>query len=273
MSEVRGRLCLMRRTPGDPFPPQPTSPPTIDDDFSTGELGSVWVPHYLPHWTTPDRSAARLAFTPGGLDLRIDEDQLKWRPEDAPMRVSNLQTATFSGEPGSNVGTHRHRSDGLDVRTHTPTSMRYTPTAGRVDVTLRASTDADCMSAIWLVGTEHDDPRDSGEICVAEIDADAVGGSTRVRCGLKAHHDDRLRTDMITTTVPHDAARLLTWSVEWGGGVTTIGCEGRVVAEFDQAPAYPLMLLIDVFEMSDGRGSYPKIATVRHVQAWSINSH
>ena len=263
----------MLRTPGDPLSPPPTSAPAIDDDFSNGELAPVWVPHYLPHWTTADRSAARLAFTPEGLDLRIEEDQLEWRPEDAPMRVSNLQTATFSGALGSNVGTHSHRSDGLLVRSHTPTSLRYAPTAGRVDVTLRASTDPDCMTAIWLVGTEHDDPRDSGEICVAEIDADAIGASTRVRCGIKAHHDERLRTDMIATTVPHDASRFLTWSVEWGGGVTTIGCEGRLVACFDQAPAYPQMLLIDVFEMSPGRGDYPKAATVRRVRAWSTQSH
>ncbi|SIR94492.1 hypothetical protein [Microbacterium sp. RURRCA19A] len=247
--------------------------PDIDDDFSSETLGEVWVPHYLPHWTTPARSAARVRSVPDGLELRIEEDQPDWRPEDAPLRVSNLQTATYSGGLGSHVGTHRHRPDGLEVRTPTPLSLRYVPTAGRIDVTLSASTDPDCMTAIWLVGIEHDDPRDSGEICVAEIDADAIGDITYVRCGIKAHHDDRLRTDVITTSVPHDAGRPLTWTVEWGGGVTIIGLEGRVVAEFDQAPAYPQMLLIDVFEMSSGSGTYPKAATVHHVKAWSMKSH
>lgn len=259
--------------PGDPLPPPPSSVLAINAHFSSGELGPTWVPHYLPHWTTPDRSAARLTFTPEGLNLLIEEGQLEWRPEDAPMRVSSLQTATFSGARGSTVGTHRHRSDGLVVRTPTPTSLRYAPTAGRVEVTLRASTDADCMTAIWLVGTEHDDPRDSGEICVAEIDADAVGASTRVRCGFKSHLDDRLRDDMIVTTVPHDAGHFLTWTVEWGGGVTMIGCEGRIVAAFDQAPAYPQMLLVDVFEMAPGRGTYPKAATIESVRTWSHHSH
>lgn len=91
---------------------------------------------------------------------------------------------------------------------------------------------------------------------------------TREICGA-----NELRTDMITTSVPHDAGRPLTWTVEWGGGVTIIGLEGRVFAEFDQAPAYPQMLLIDVFEMSPGCGTYPKAATVHHVKAWSIASH
>ncbi len=228
----------MRRTPGDPFPPQPTSPPTIDDDFSTGELGSVWVPHYLPHWTTPDRSAARLAFTPGGLDLRIDEDQLEWRPEDAPMRVSNLQTALLLGSPGR---TWEHTATVPTASTFARTHRRACDTRRLPAVSTSrcgpAPTPTACPPSGWSApNTTIRATRVRS--ASREIDADAVGGSTRVRCGLKAHHDDRLRTDMITTTVPHDAARLLTWSVEWGGGVTTIGCEGRVVAEFDQAPAY-----------------------------------
>lgn len=54
------------------------------------------------------------------------------------------------------------------------------------------------MLAVWLVGTEQFDARDSGEVCLFEIDADAVGdGATRARLGIKAHHDDRLRTEMI----------------------------------------------------------------------------
>ena len=257
---------------GAPLPPAPDVAPDIDDDFSRGFLNSRWVAHYLPHWTTPGRSAARWGFTPTGLELRIEEGQLDWRPEDAPLRVSNLQTATFSGPVGSAVGTHRHRPDGLVVRTRTPTDIRYAPRSGRVDVTLRASTDANCMTAVWLVGTEHEDPRDSGEICVAEIDADAVGAQTSIRCGIKAHRDDRVTTDMITTTIPYDAGEFLTWTVVWGGGVTTIGCEGIVVADFAQSPGYPQMLLIDIFEMSPGTGNYPKSATVRRVRAWSTES-
>lgn len=30
----------------------------FDERFDDGLLDR-WVPHYLPHWTTPDRSAAR----------------------------------------------------------------------------------------------------------------------------------------------------------------------------------------------------------------------
>src|SRR5690349_14042556 len=74
------------------------------EDFAGPRLDpGRWVEHYLPHWTTPDRSRARYDLLPhdpagagGGLRLRIDADQLDWRAEDAPLRVSNLQTAVFS---------------------------------------------------------------------------------------------------------------------------------------------------------------------------------
>jgi len=59
-----------------------------------------WVGHYLPHWTTPERSRARYDLTAAGPRLRSDADQPDWRPEDAPLRVSNLQTATFAGPLG-----------------------------------------------------------------------------------------------------------------------------------------------------------------------------
>lgn len=271
MSEPHGTLRSMTPCCGDAFPSAPARPADIDDDFSGGILNDVWVPHYLPHWTTPDRSRARTRFTPAGLDLLIEKGQPDWREEDAPLRVSNLQTATFSGPVGSRRGIHRHRPDGLRVRTVTPSRLAFAPTAGRVEVTLRASRDPDCMTAIWLVGTEHEDPRDAGEICVAEIDADAIGPRTRVRCGIKAHHDDRLTNDMVTASVDHDAGTFLTWAVEWAEGVVTIGCEGRVVARFSQAPSYPMMLLIDIFELSADRGTYPKATTVRHVRAWDLN--
>ncbi len=36
------------------------------EDFDGSALDdSRWVPHYLPQWTTPDRSAARYDLRPG----------------------------------------------------------------------------------------------------------------------------------------------------------------------------------------------------------------
>jgi hypothetical protein len=259
----------------EPLPPRKeelplasSRPPDVDEDFADGPDDRWWVPHYLPHWTTPDRSEARFRVAPDGLELRIEADQLDWRPEDAPLRVSNLQTGTYSGPFGSERGTHRHRQ-GLRVRTQTPRRLLFAPSAGRVDLTVSATTDDSCMLAAWLVGTEHLSPDDSGEICVFEIDADAIGTTTTARCGIKAHHDPRLVTDMAEVRLPIDATRPHTWTVIWGEAGTTIGCEGLVVRRSPQAPRYPLFLMVDVFEIGPARGTYPKTATIHRVRAWS----
>ena len=248
--------------------PAPSRSPDFSDDFLDGLDAAKWIAHYLPQWTVPERSEARYRIVDSGLELRIDADQRDWREEDAPMRVSNLQTAVFSGAVGSTRGTHRHRPDGLEVRTAFPTRLLFAPSRGRVDVTVAASTDDGCMLAAWLVGTEHLDENDSGEICIFEIDADAVSATSRARTGIKAHHDPRLTTDMAEVVLPFDASSPHTWTVIWGDGETTIGCEGRVLRRMPQAPEYPMMLLIDLFEVGAPSGTYPKTAVISEVRAW-----
>lgn len=252
------------------LPDAPTRRPDIEDDFADGPRPDLWVAHYLPHWTTPDRSAARFETADDGVLLRIDADQPDWRPEDAPLRVSNLQTGVHSGRLGSSDGTHRHRPDGLAVRTVTPTQLLWAPSSGRVDIAVSASRDGGCMLAAWLVGTEHERADAAGEICVFEIDAEAIGSHRSVaRSGVKAHSDPRLDTDMAEVPLPFDASRPHTWTVIWGGGETVIGCEGIVVRRVPQAPDYPLFLLIDLFEVAAPAGSYPKTASVHHVRGWN----
>jgi hypothetical protein len=249
------------------LPPAPRRPPDLDEDFRAGLSPERWVPGYLPQWTTPERARAHYALVEDGIELRIDADQLDWRPEDAPLRVSNLQTGLYSGPLGSRLGTHRHR-DELEVRTETPLSLLFAPSAGRVEVTVSASRAENCMLAAWLVGTEHRSPTESGELCIFEIDADAIGRTTRARTGLKAHHDPALTTDMAEVTLPFDASEPHTWTVIWGDGETTIGCEDRVLRHLKQAPAYPLFLMLDFFELGPRGGRYPKSATVHRVRAW-----
>ena len=156
------------------------------EDFPGTEVDpSRWVTHYLPQWTTPERSAARYDLLPGVLRLRIDADQPAWRPDDGGMRVSNLQTGSFSGGVGSDRGTHRHRPD-LRVTTAVPTRRLYTPSRGLVEARLRATPDPTCMLAVWLVGLEEAAPDQSGEICIAELYGSAVGGFTGPAEGRRA---------------------------------------------------------------------------------------
>lgn len=72
------------------------------------------------------------------------------------------------------------------------------------------------MHAAWLVGTEHLNAEHAGEICVFEIDAAAIGPTSRARAGIKAHGDPRLLTDMAEVEILFDASRPHTWTAIWG---------------------------------------------------------
>lgn len=229
---------------------------------------ACWVPSYLPHWTTPDRSAARYSFDADGLRLRIDADQLEWRTEDGPMRVSNLQTGTFSGPWGSPEGQHRHRPD-LAVVTPQPTRRLWTPSSGLVEAELRASPDPACMLALWLIGFEER-PEDSGELCVAELFGRHSTRLASINVGVKAHHDPRLRDDMATVELEVDTTDWHSYAVAWDDDGARFYVDDRLVHRSAQRLGYPMQVMVDLFEFPDGPdrdpSAYPKTAGVRLVR-------
>jgi hypothetical protein len=245
------------------------------DGFESGRVDPArWVDHYLPHWTTPDRSAARYTLGAGGLRLLIEADQPAWLPQDGPMRVSNLQTGSFSGRLGSDRGQHRHRTD-LVVRTPQPTRRLWAPTSGLVEATVRATADPTCMLAVWLVGLEESSPRDAGEICVAELFGDAVGPRrSRVRLGVKAHHDDRLRTDMTDLVLDLDATEAHTYAASWDAERICFYVDDGLVHVVEQTLTYPLQLMVDLFEFPASAErdpeAYPKSAQVLRVRGYRL---
>ena len=236
------------------------------EDFTEPSLSADrWVPHYLPHWTTPERSAARYDTGSGVLRLRIDADQPAWRTDDGELRVSNLQTGSASGQ-------HRHRPD-LVVVTPTPTRRLYTPTEGLVEAELRASTDPTCMLALWLVGLEDGAPERSGELCVAELFGDAMGPErSGVRMGVKAHRDPRLHDDMTEELLELDASQWHRYGVAWSAEGADFLVDDRIVRSVDQPIGDELQLMVDLFEFPLGperpASAYPKTAEVRHVRGW-----
>jgi hypothetical protein len=243
------------------------------DDFTGPALDpDRWLDHYLPQWTTPDRSAARYRLDGDGLLLLIEADQPAWRPEDGELRVSNLQTGSFSGPVGSRLGQHRH-TDALVVRTPQPTRRLWAPTAGLVEVTASASPDPSCMLGLWLVGLEESAPEDSGEICLAELFGNAIGpGRSQVRLGIKAHHDPRLTTDMVDLVLDLDATEPHRYAAAWDAGRVRFWVDGVLVRSLPQGTSYPQTLMIDLFEFPVGPerdpGDYPKSARVHEVRAY-----
>lgn len=243
------------------------------DGFDGGRLDPArWVDHYLPHWTTAERSAAHYVLEGDGVRLLVEVDQPAWRTQDGPMRVSNLQTGSFSGPRGSSVGQHRHRQD-LRVISPQPTRRLWTPSSGLVEARLRGSADPTCMLAIWLIGFEEASPQQSGEICIAELYGDAIGPRrSRVRMGIKAHHDPHLRTDMADFLLDLDATEEHTYAAEFDARGVRFFVDDTLVRIIDQPLNYPLQLMVDLFEfpVGDDRESdrYPKSATVRAVRGY-----
>lgn len=253
----------------------------LDERFDAPELDrTTWLPQYLPHWSTSERSAARYEVggaTGGrGLRLRIDADQPAWAPEwNGGLRVSNLQTGSFSGPAGSPVGQHRFRPD-LVVREPQPERRLCLPRYGIVEVRARANPDPSVLCALWLIGFE-DAPERSGEICLMEVFGRDIGADrTRVGLGVKAFGDPRLRDDVAQVDVAIDAREPHTYSAEWLPDRVRFFIDDELVRVVSVAPDYPMQLMLNVYAFPDARaraedappGPYPKVFDVDWVRAW-----
>jgi len=142
-----------------------------------------------------------------------------------------------------------------------------------VEATMSASADPTCMLALWLVGLAAGGPDETGEVCVVELYGDAVGpGRSRVRTGIKAHQDPRLREDVVDVWLDMDATAEHTYAAAWDAHRTRFFVDDQLVHTSDQGLAYPVQLMIDLFEFPvDARrnpAGYPKTALVRSIRGY-----
>ncbi|MDT7677527.1 MAG: hypothetical protein QOD82_5429 [Pseudonocardiales bacterium] len=226
------------------------SPLELEERFTGDTLDpDVWFPYYLPHWSSRARSAATYSVRDGELRLSVPVDQPLWCADlhDEPLRVSCIQSGSFAGPLGSTVGQQPFR-DGLQVREEQPTTWGYTPLYGRIEVRMRGVVTARSMFAFWMSGIE-DRPEHSGEICVAEVFGDAVrGGSADVGIGLHRFRDPALVEEFSAGPLAIDVTEFHTYGVDWRPGSLAFTVDGEVVRHLDQAPDYPMQLMIGVFD-------------------------
>ncbi|HVU77936.1 MAG TPA: glycoside hydrolase family 16 protein [Gaiellaceae bacterium] len=223
------------------------------DEFDGADLDRTrWLPYYLPHWSSRRRAAARYALRDSCLRLRVDVDQEPWCPElDGETRVSSLQTGVFAGSVGTRVGQHRFHPEAV-VREAQANVGLYTPRYGRVEIRCRAVPDPAAMVALWLIGYE-DEPERSGELCVCEIFGRDVGqDGARIGVGIHPFGDPQLRDDFAVVQLPIDATDFHEYAAEWEPGRSRFLVDGRVVHETEQAPDYPLQLMLGLYRFSAG---------------------
>jgi Glycosyl hydrolases family 16 len=236
----------------------------FEDDFEGPSLDQTrWLPYYLPQWSSRAASAARYDIADSLLRLRIDRDQRPWCPEwDGGVRVSSVQTGVFAGPAGSRIGQH-HFAPGLVVReTQEPVAM-YTPQYGLIECRARAIADPSNMVALWLIGFE-DQPERSAEILVFEIfGRDVTPGRVAIGMGVHPFGDPSIVDDVEQVTLRLDAREFHDYAAEWTPDGVRFFVDGLLVREVAQSPAYPMQLMLNVYEFAEHlprstEDSYPK---------------
>lgn len=215
----------------------------MTDDFDALDT-EVWVPHYLPHWSSRAESAATYAVEDSELRLTIPAEQGLWCPEthEEPLRVSGVQSGVLDGQ-------QRFRDD-LVVREHQETHWGWTPHHGRIEIRARMDLSPRSMASLWMSGLE-DEPDRCGEICVFEIFGDAP---RKVGCGIKNFRDPALRWEFDAPELDIDIARHHLYAVDWQPGRVDFSVDGEHVKTVHQAPDYPLQFMVAVFDFPAKEG-------------------
>ena len=246
----------------------------VEDTFDGPTLDErLWLPYYLPQWSSRAVSAARydIGGGGGGLRLRIDADQAAWSAEyTGELRVSSLQTGVFAGPVGSEVGQHRFR-DGLVVREAQEPVRLYTPQYGLFELRARFPDDPAALGAMWMIGYE-DEPERSAEICIVEI----FGRNVRpdgagIGMGVHPFHDPAIRDDFTVEEVAIEVREPHTYAAAWTPEAVAFYVDDQLVRVVRQSPAYPMQFMLNVYEFRDATGpagSYPKEFAVDWFRGW-----
>ncbi len=226
------------------------------DEFDSGTLDeSVWLPHYLPVWSSKDATRPTYSLRDSCLSLSIPPDQGLWCAEDhrPPLRVSGIQSGNYSGPAGSHRGQQRFR-DGQTVLETQERFEGWLPTGGHVEIRCRMDISPRSMAALFLSGFEDDSEQlQCGELCVVEIFGNAVDGSqsAEVGMGIKAFRDPALTQDFAAPRLPLDVAEFHTYAVDWDEEAAVFSVDGEDVRRCPRAPAYPLQAMVAVYDFPD----------------------
>jgi glycosyl hydrolase family 16 len=246
----------------------------FEDDFDGPGLDTeVWVPHYLPQWSSRAASAATYEVAGSELRLTIPPGQGLWCDGDhePPLRVSGLQSGVFSGAVGSTVGQQPFR-DGQVVREEQGAHWGWTPEGGTIEVRARMELSPRSMASVWMIGLE-DEPDRCSEICIFEVFGDAIEDSdgvptAAVGSGLHAFRDPAIAEEWSAERMALDVREPHVYAVDWRPGRVDFLVDGERVRTVGQAPAYPMQMEIAVFDFPAKAASAPP----GHVPLLAIDS-
>jgi hypothetical protein len=229
--------------------------PTFADDFDGPDLDrDVWLPHYLPHWSSRAETAATYELRHGALRLFIPPEQGLWCAGDhlPPLRVSGIQSGNFSGPAGSTVGPQPYR-EGVTVREAQETFWGWTPVPPvSIEIRARGIVTPRSMVAFFMSGIE-DEPARSGEICVTEMFGRSVvpGESVEVGMGLKKLRDPVATHDFEAPRLSIDITDWHTYGVDWTPERVDYLVDGTIIRSTFDPPTYPMQLMVAVYDFPE----------------------
>ena len=235
---------------------------------------SVWLPHYLPAWSSLAETAAAYEVGDSCLRLFVPPGQALWMgaDHDPPLRVSGVQTGNFSGPVGSAVG-QQPLEGGSVVREAQQRFEGFLPRYGELSMRARMTVSPRSMAAWWMVGFE-DEPERCAEICVFEVFGDAVdpGESAAVGMGLHPFRDPAVTDDFAAPRLPIDVAGFHDYAVRWTPDEAAFSVDGEEVRRCPRPPDYPMQTMLAVFDFPDrsvgtDEGLVPELVVDR--LAWS----
>ncbi len=247
----------------------------FNDDFDGNTLNTEhWVPYYLPHWSSKDRSATNYLIDSGLLILKIDRDQEPWSPEfNGEVKVSSLQTGLFAGHLGSAIGQHRPSIEAI-VREEQTTQRLHTQRYGYFEIRARAVRSDKNVCAFWMIGFEEV-PEESAEICIMEIKGHQMTEKTAVNgYGVRAFKDPSIRDEFFEETFDFNAADFHIYAAEWRPDGIDFFIDNQKVRSISQSPSYPMQFMLNIYEVptelthEPKETPYPKMFEIDYVRAY-----
>ena len=227
----------------------------VRDDFAAPALdGSVWVPAYLPQWSSRAASAAVYDLAGSELVLTVPAGHPVWCEGDhePPIRVSGIQSGVWSGPLGGPRG--QQPFDGAVVKEEQETLWGWTPEYGRLEIRARMELSPRSMAAVWMVGLE-DEPDRCAEICIFEVFGNALrDGTAEVGMGVHAFRDPALTEEWDAPRLALDVREHHVYAAEWRPGAVDFFVDGTRVKAVGQAPAYPMQMEVAVFDFPRWEG-------------------
>ena len=222
----------------------------FEDRFEGPELDErKWLPYYLPQWSSRERAAARYEVG-GGLRLLIEEDQPPWCPEwDGELRVSSLQTGVFARpgrqppRPAERLPRRRGRARGAARDAAVPPAVRPHRDAPARDRSPARDGRAVDDRLRGRAGALRRDLR--------RRDLRPRRPRPRPRAGRHGHPpfgDPALREEWAQEELAIDVREPHVYAADWTPEHVAFSVDGEHVKTVGQSPAYPMQLMLGVYE-------------------------